>query len=209
MIMAIYLDDQPVQLDGTDLESVLSAATVHLADTGRIVVEVQVDGKPLFEDALDEQYNAALNDSEVRLYSANPQELAVIALQQIKEKLEDARQAQSQAATHLQEDRQDLALPQVVRVIEVWQQTQQAVLQSAQLLGIGLDDRMVDGRSVPSMTSDLLEQVTGLRTLLEAGDTVGLADAMAYEWPETVGQWGRLVTEMIQWIEPESDDDKT
>lgn len=206
--MPIYLDDELVQLQGTDLKSVLSEATHHLADRGRIVVEVQVDGQPLIDDALDERYKTALAESEIRLYSANPQELAVMTLQQVKGKLEDARQAQSQAASHLQEDRLELAMQDVMRTIEVWQQTQQAVLRSAQLLGIDLDSREVAGQSVPDMTSALLEQVTDLRTILETGDTVGLADAMAYEWPATVQKWETLISEMIEWIDSETSGDK-
>jgi len=207
--MTIYLDDQPLQLKGRDLKSLLVAASDHLSDAGRIVVEVQVDGQPLVEEALDQQYTEELGDAEVRLYSADPSELAVMTLEQVKEKLNDARQAQAQAADFFQEDKLDLALKQVVGVIEVWQQTQQAVLQSVQLLGMSLDNMEVEGRSVPDMTDALLNQVSGLRDLLSAGDTVGLADAMAFEWPQTANDWEELMTELRGWIQRRRDGDST
>lgn len=199
--MAIYLDDQPLELQDADLESALASATAHLAATGRVVVEVQLDGEPLVGDALDQQQTTVLGDLELRLYSADPQELSVLTLRQIRDRLEDAREAQAQAAQLLQEDQQSLAMGQVMRVIEIWQQTQQAVLHCVQLLGVDLDGKQIDGHSVTQVTDALLEQLRGLRSLLSSRDTVGLADVMAYEWPGTVDQWDRFVTQLIGWIQ--------
>lgn len=199
--MTIYLDDQPVQLEGTDLSAVLTAANDHLAPGGRILVEVQLDGQSLVSDHLEENLGMAVGQKELRLYSADPQELAVLTLQQVRQKLEDTGEAQTQAAQLLQEDRQDEAMRQVGRAIEGWQQTQQAALYSAQLLQMDLDDKRVDGQTITELVGQLIEQLRVLRDLLSSGDTVGLADVLAYEWPQTVDTWDQLIGQFIGWIE--------
>ena len=199
--MAIYLDDQPVELNGTDLNTVLMAAQDQLEPKGRIVVEVQIDGEMVASHDLDTYQDIQVSDTELRLYSANPKSLAITTLQQVREMLEDARQAQAQAADLFQQDKQDEAMQQVVVTVDVWQQAQQVVLRSIQLLKINVESKSVDGQSVAHITNALIGQISSLRDLLVNNDTVGLADALAYEWPENVDRWQRFITELIGWIE--------
>ena len=199
--MAIFLDDEPVQLEGGDLESVLAAASTRLGERGRVVVEVQLDGLPIVASNYAEHQDTSVSDTELRLYSADPHELTVTTLQQVKAHLDQARQAQLQAAELFQQDKQAQALEQVIQVIEVWQQVQQAVLHSVQLLRIDVDEKQVDGQTVVELTDSLIEQLKGLHELLTTVDTVGLADVLAYEWPETADRWERLIAELISWIE--------
>ena len=203
--MAIYIDDEPVQLDGSDLESVLAAATDHLATKKRIVVEVVVDGQPVVGDQLTEQQSKPVSDAELRLYSADPHELSVTTLHQVRVQLEEAKTAQSSAAELFQQDEQAKAMEQVARVIDAWQQTQQVVLYSVQLLNVGLNDKKVGDQSVEELTEGLISQLTNLHDLLRAQDTVGLADVLAYEWPETVDRWDQFIVELINWIEQGQD----
>jgi len=204
--MAIFLDDKPVQLDGGDLESVLAAASSKLGESGRVVVEVQLDGLPIVADNYAEHQSISVSDTELRLYSANPHELSVTTLQQVKAHLDQARQGQLQAAELFQQDKQAQALEQVIHVIEVWQQVQQAVLHSIQLLRINVDEKQVDGQTVVELTDSLIEQLKGLHELLTTVDTVGLADVLAYEWPQTADRWERLIAELISWIEQQDNE---
>jgi len=45
--MAVYLDDEAVALEGDDLGGVLASASERLKPSGRVVVEVEVDGQKL------------------------------------------------------------------------------------------------------------------------------------------------------------------
>ena len=201
--MSIYLDDDAVDFAGDDLASVLEQAREALAGSGRLVVEVLLDGKVLDPDGLDAEQNTPVADSEWRLYTANPRELAVATLQQVAERLNDARQAQAEAAELLQQDRPADAMKHVTVAIEAWQQTQQAVLYSATLVGIDLDGRAVDGQPVDQIVLLLLDQLKELRELLSAGDTVAMADALAYEWPQTIDRWQVLIGKLIDWVTEE------
>ncbi len=200
-IMAVYLDDEPVTLDGDNLASVLVSASDHLADSQRIVVEVQMDGQPVTSSTMDEWENKPLADREVRLYSADPRQLASTTLHQIKTRLEDARQSQAQAAELLQADKLDEAMEQLGNAIEVWLQSQQAVLGSAGLLGIDLQNKDINGMSAKQITTAMIGRLTTMRDMLNNNDTVGLADVLAYELPETIDRWEQLIDAFIIWIE--------
>lgn len=201
--MAIFLDDQPEALAGDDLGAVLDAARRKLVGTGRMVVEVHLNGRVLAGDELDTARPTAVSSAEVKLYTADPTELAIVILQQVQARLDDARAAQEQAAELLQTDKSTEAMQRIADAITAWQQTQQAVLQCAALVQIDITTRQVQDRPVMDTIQRLLEQLRQMRDMLSAGDTVGVADALAYEWSGTTRQWQELIGEMIAWIADE------
>jgi hypothetical protein len=199
--MDCFVDDEAVPLAGGTLDQLFEAAQSHLSDSGRVIVDVVVDGESLSGEQLDQPQQIATADREVRLYTADPRALAVDTLKQVRGRLSEAEQAQQQAAEQLQQDQPSEALQQVSQAIEVWLQTQQAVQHSAALLGLDLDSLTVDQQPASTVIQSLADQLHQLKDALNNGDTVSLADALAYEWPETVQQWDTLVQGMIQRIE--------
>ncbi len=199
--MAIFLDDQAVELAGGDLGEVLEAAKTHLADSGRMVVDVRIDGEALGGEQIDAQRLRQVDQAEVRLVTADPRELAVETLTGIRRRLGEAEAVQEEAAQLLQSDDAAPAMQKVGQAVEVWLQTQQAVLNSAMLLGMDLDVFAVDGQPLRTFTDKLLGKLEELKGLIEAGDSVGLADALAYEWPAITQDWDRLVAVLVEQIE--------
>lgn len=199
--MPIYLDGQRTELTGQTLADVLEEAQRRVADAGRIIVEIIINGQTLSQEQIEASSRQPVLGSELRLESADPHELAGTTLEQVRIGLTDAREAQAEAANLFQQDQPSDAMQQVSRAISVWQQTQQAVLQSTMLLGINLDEKTFENQPVIRMTDSLLAQLRTLRDLIAAGDTVGLADTLAYEWPEMTDRWDRLIVEIQGWIE--------
>jgi hypothetical protein len=115
--------------------------------------------------------------------------------------LDVAQRVQTDAAELFQQDRSGDAIQRVAEAMSIWQQTQQAVLHSAVLLELDLDQREVEGIAVSETVNDLITHLTSLRDQLAAGDTVAVADALAFEWPQTVERWQKLIDAMIGWIE--------
>ncbi len=74
------------------------------------------------------------------------------------------------------------------------------MLHSAVLLDVDLDRRQVDDAPVGQTVNDLIDQLKQLKDMLTSGDTVALADALAFEWPQTTDRWQLLIDEMIGWI---------
>jgi len=199
--MAIFLDDEPVQLSGVNLAELISSASKHLSDDGRVVVEVMIDGSVLNADDMNQRKDAPLEDTEVRLVSADPSALAVSTLHQVREQLPQASSLHEKAAEHLQQDNPEEALKLLAESIGVWMQTQEAVLGSAGVVGLGLDEVKVDDEPMSDFTDELIKSLHELKDLIIAGDTVALADALAYEWPPIVERWDALIGELIKAIE--------
>ncbi|XAL99982.1 hypothetical protein OT109_01080 [Phycisphaeraceae bacterium D3-23] len=199
--MAVRIDDEPVALEANSLRSLLAAAREHLAPAGRMVVQVQVDGEMVVDDALDSDTPADFTTTDVQVYSAKPAELAVGALEQARAMIDTARQQQEDAAALLQKDQTAEALAQVGESIQGWIQAQQAVTAVAQLLGLDLTAVTVDGDTVAARTQELLTRLVELKGLIEANDHVALADALAYEWPETTQRWDAALGALVEHIE--------
>ena len=203
--MQVYLDEQAIELPGPNLAALLDAARRRLADAEgepqRVVVEVAVDGHKLAEDQIAERAEEDLGDQEVRLVTADPKQLAVETLEQVRGRLGEAQEMQQEAADLLQQDQTQPALQKVGESIEAWLQVQQAVLQSAVLLGIDLDQLDIDGQPAHALTTEALERLEDIKTFIQANDTVALADALQYEWPETTDQWHRLIDQVIAAIQ--------
>ena len=199
--MAIFLDDEPVQLPGENLAELITSATRHLSDDGRVVVEVMIDGSVLDADGMNQRKDSPLGDNEVRLVSADPSALAVSTLHQVRDQLPQASSLHEQAAEYLQQDKPEEALKLLAESIGVWMQTQEAVLGSAGVVGLGLDEVKVDEVPMSDFTDELIKSLHELKDLIIAGDTVALADALAYEWPPIVERWDALIGELIKNIE--------
>lgn len=199
--MVIYLDGQQVQLGGEDLATVLGAAKQQLADSGRVIVEVAVDGKTLTDDELGSQVHRAVGSGELRLYTANPNDLVRSTLELLLGQLDKARQYQSDAAERLHRDERNEAMSLISRAMDVWLQTQQAVVHSVSMTDIDIETMDVDGLLGKVLIDQLIDQLKSLRDMIEFGDSVALADALAYEWPQIADRWQKLLLKIIEQVD--------
>jgi 3-dehydroquinate dehydratase len=201
VVMPIYLDDQPVQLSGDDLASVLDSAADQLRESGRIVVEVKLDGELLVDEHLERRRHDAVGDAELRLYSADPRDLSRTTLEAVLGQLDTVAQRQREAADLISSDQQSEAMTALTQAIEGWQQSQQVVIQTASLTATDLSTLDVDGASALAVIEQVVAMLKTVRDTIEARDLVGLADTLAYEGPALIEQWQKLVTALIERID--------
>jgi len=195
--MPILLDDQPLDAAGPTLGAILEQAQKGLAEGGRIVVEVVVAGESLAGEALDARLDEDVSAADIKLVSAQPAELATEALTGVRDQLGEARLLQAEAADLLQRDRISDGLEKVTQAINAWLNTQQAVLQSATVLNVDLDSFEVDGNELTDSVHELVDQLKELRDMITAGDMVGLADTLAYEWPDITDRWDAFLGALL------------
>jgi hypothetical protein len=196
------MDDKAVTVHGRTLEEVLAAARQRLEDEGKVIVEVEMDGKALAGDELAAKMTTEVDDGvEVRLYSADPRELAAATLQQGIARLEEARQAQREAVLLLRDNKLDEAMTQIKRAVDIWHMSQKAVLHSSVLVGIELENEKFEDRPVMESTQALLRQITSLRNHIQSGDTAALMDSLTYDWPGMIDHWQRLMQSLVGWID--------
>lgn len=207
--MAIYLDEQELTLDATSIKDVIQAANAQAMSLGRIVVEVSLDGQVIAADELESRQEESIPvDKDICLLSSRPSELAIDTLNQCMLALDEARKATSEAAQMLQQDNVNAAVEQIAKSVNIWQQVQAVVSQSTQLTSIDLNTRQLDGEPINDIIQQHVGHLTELRDLLQARDTLGLADVLTYEWPGVLDRWQQLIGEMITWIQQEDKTDE-
>jgi len=199
--MPIFLDDQPIAFPGRALSEVLSSANDHLADRGRVVVEIQVDGDRLTGDELQAHGNSVVEDTELRLYSANPRDLARSIIAALLTELDQAADLQAQAADLLQRDESNEAMTPLGKMLGIWQQTQQGVAGSVGLVGLDWNELEIAGQPASELMAALIQQLTTVRDAIEAGDFVTLADCLVHEWPDIADRWHEMLTRIIDLID--------
>jgi hypothetical protein len=199
----LLIDDQIVDLPGDDIESLLNAARQHLLPSGRVVVEVEVDGEKIDEQVMEADRSAVEAGSQLSLRSADPAELAITVLEQVTEQLQTVETDQREVAELFQQDDQAGALERLSSVLQVWQQTQQAVTQCLEIAGVDIEQLNVQDEPATQVIDLLLEQMRSLRDSLSTSDTVAVADVLMYEWPHVIVKWDALVRELMQRIRTE------
>jgi len=182
------------------MRELLAAVSDELSAAGRVVVEVKIDGQSITGPALDDDQPTS-DASDIRVYSAKPDELVVGILEEVRTQLSAAQQMQQKAAEHLQQDDPAQAMGLVKESINGWLQAQQAVGQSAQLLQLDLQAIQVGDQPVIERMNELIASLNELKDILGANDFVALADALQYEWPEITERWDAAIGAIIKHVE--------
>ncbi|MEM6331780.1 MAG: hypothetical protein AAF823_00365 [Planctomycetota bacterium] len=199
--MPVFLDDKPYAATAAKLGELLDAVRESPGQHRRLIVEVNVSGHPLAGDALVAELERDIAEDEVRLVSADAGQIAVEALGAVRTSVDEIANLHQQAADMLQAGDDATGLATVGRVVELWAGVQSAVGQSAEVAGIDLNTLTVEDKLATDLIAGLLDQLRALRDLIQSGDTVALADALAYEWAETTAAWGDLVETLLHRIE--------
>ncbi|MCC5829714.1 MAG: hypothetical protein JJU36_09745 [Phycisphaeraceae bacterium] len=195
--MQVHLDEVRVELSGTTLAELLRSAKKRLSAAHRVVVEVKLDGLTLTAEEIEAASGKRVA-GELKLFSADPRQLGAAALEQARQRLPEAAGHQEQAAEMLQKDEPSAALKKLAEALEIWMQTRQAISDSTELLGLGPGEFQIEGQSLAVHIDELFQSLKGLKGMITAGDHSGLADSLAYEWPEITEKWQTILLKLAE-----------
>jgi hypothetical protein len=199
--MASTLDGQALSVGESNLAGVMRAARAVLEPAGRIVVEVVIDDQPVTPEELAQAQDVSVVGRKIVLASADPRELAADALEAAHRQLDAAQTDLIAASQLIQQDRASEGMKKLSEALEVWQNTQQAVVQSAALLKIDVQTLTAGEQSAESLFTQTADRIRQLRELVTASDLLGLADTLAYEWPETTRAWQVMIDTLLKRID--------
>jgi hypothetical protein len=199
--MASTLDGQALSVSESNLAGVMRAARALLEPQGRIVVEVVIDDQPVTPQELAQASDVSVVGRKIVLASADPRELAADALEAAHRQLDAAQTDLTAAAQLIQQDRAAEGMKKLGSALEVWQSTQQAVVQSAALLKIDVQTLSAGELSAESLFMQTADRIRQLRELVSASDLLGLADTLAYEWPATTLAWQTMIDTLLKRID--------
>ena len=199
LVMKIYMDDQLQDLDAATVGGAIDEVSDIAARNGRMVVELTINGENMSGEMLEAILDRiGVDGDELRMVTADPCELAVDVLGQIRGTISEIMGLQQEAADLLQQDDTSAAFEKLGQLISNWLNVQQAISQSTSLVGLKLDDIEVEGSPVSDLTNELLEQLRTLKELIEGKDMITLADVLEYEWPEVSEKWDKLAANLSE-----------
>ncbi len=191
--MQVLLDDAPCDVTAETVGEAIAAGAEMAEGHGRLITDVIVDGSRWSDEQLTSRKGETAVADVVRLVTADPNELVDETLADATEALSEADELQRQAAELLQSGQQVVAMDKLQEAISIWLSVQKAIVGGSRLIGLRLDEVVVNGAPIDQSISRLNERLLTIRSALEDRDQIGLADTLLYEFPEVVAEWQEIL----------------
>ncbi len=197
-MMQIYLDDFQTSLKADSVGNALRAARTVVEKSGRMIVEVTVDGVSWGDEDLSNSEFVARSASEVRMLTAHPAELFRDTLLHAAEAVLNAEELQRSAATLMQSARGREGLDALLQALAVWGSVQSAVAQGLELGILSREEIRTRGIDLDGAIAALDAQLRGLRQAMIAQDSTSLSDCLLYEFPVTSKRFAAMLASLAK-----------
>jgi hypothetical protein len=188
--MRLFFDRESRQTSARTVGAALDEAAALARTRGRLVVDVLVDGAAWTDAEIASHDHRSRGADEVRVETVERAELVRGAIDEAEAALADADALQQAAAEMLQRG-DDAAWRRLGEALDQWA-TVHAAARAAEEALAGAPGDGASAAAVPRLAA----QLQAIRASLLARDTVGLADALLYEMPETVATWRGVLVAM-------------
>jgi hypothetical protein len=186
--MSVTVDHELISTEELGLRTVGQVLS-HVQRENRLVVNLLIDGEEPDLDTIGVVKRAKLSDHTIFIETAEPRQVALDALDEVEDQLGEADRLKGDAVDLLQRGAVEKAMQKLSGCFSTWQNAQESVLKTAQLLRIDLDIMRVDDRSLSQMVGEFAGQLRQIKASLEARDFVSLCDILTYETTETSLRW--------------------
>jgi hypothetical protein len=198
--MPVTVDHEPMKTDELGLRTVGQVLS-HLKKANRLVVNVVIDGQAPDLNRMADLRQRIVGEHTIFIETAEPKTMALEILQQVEAQLGLADQLKSEATELLRKNQNVKALEKLSGCFATWQNAQQSLLGTAQLLKIDLDEIFVSNRKLSDVLGDVTDQLKQIKSALENRDFVSLSDLLIYETTQTTSQWQEAVVALRQQIQ--------
>ncbi len=203
--MHIYVDDNPFavsDLAGKSLRQVAQEIRQDLAPRKRMLVAVYTDGRLVPSGELENVLDTPAGRFErVDFQSAVPQALAREVLRQARELVAEATPLCRQAGEMLSAGQTARAMELLGNCFGVWNQVQESMSRSMDLLGLDLSKMQVEGHRADERLGEFVGQLRQVKEALENRDYVQLSDILQYELQDVAPRWQSLLDHLLEQIE--------
>jgi len=181
--MRIVLDDFETSLRADSIGAALDAAARTVGESGRLIVEVEVDGAAWSEEDLANPGLLVRGATELRLLTAHPAELVRDLLTHACEAIRDAARLHEQAATELQSARTADGMRSLLEALALWGSVQTAVSRGLELEVVPRAEILARGIDLDHAVAALDGRLRTLRDCMQRQDVAAIADVLLYEFP--------------------------
>jgi hypothetical protein len=201
--MSVTVDRQTLATREMGLQT-LGELIAHLQKDNRLVVHVLIDGEEPDLSQMGSVRKIPLDQHTLFIETADPRELAAQALAEVDAQLEEADQIRHDASDLIAQNQNQKAMEKLSRCFTMWQNAQESVLKTAQLLRLDLSNVRIGGgdRPLTQMIAEFADQLRQIKSALENRDFVLLNDILTYEAAETNSRWRSAVQSLRALIKP-------
>ena len=189
--MRIVIDGQDSGLSAETVSEALRQGMEAVDSTGRIVIEIALDGSPLDGKQLESGAYENTTAETISLTSLAPNQLLLATFELGRNAIEAAQKHFHSAAEMIQSGNDAGAMHELHEGIELWCTIDQTVFRDAvpKISELG-GDQTPEGleRHVGE-----LKDAWSIRNAIESSDFAGLSDALMYEFPETSAGWSTFL----------------
>ena len=161
----------------------------HVQRENRLVVNLLIDGREPDLSSLSTVKASPLNGHHLFIETAEPRTMAMEVLDEVDAQLAEADRLRREAVEMLQRNHPATAMERLSGCFTTWNNAQESVTKTAQLLRIDLDLVRIEMMSLSELLADFTGQLRQIREALEGRDFVTLGDILAYEATQTCSHW--------------------
>jgi len=191
--MRILLDDHETTLKADTVGGALQEAATLVEKSGRLIVEVEVDGISWCEEDLANTEHIQRSASEIRLSTAHPAELLRDTFANAAEAVLNADDMQRNAAKLLQANRETEGMQALLEALAIWGSVQTAISRGLELGVISRDQVRTAGIDIDGAIAELDARLRSLREAMKSSDTTAVSDCLMYEFPATTKVFAQML----------------
>ena len=199
--MSVTVDRQTLATQEMGLQT-LGQLIAHLQKDNRLVVHVLIDGEEPDLSQMGSVRKIPLDQHTLFIETADPRDLALQALSEVETQLAEADQIRLDASDLIAQNQNQKAMEKLSRCFTMWQNAQESVLKTAQLLRLDLSNIRVADRPLTQMIAEFADQLRQIKSALENRDFVLLNDILTYEAAESTSRWRGAVQSLRSLIKP-------
>jgi len=197
--MSVTVDHETLEIEDLGFRTVGQVLT-HVQRPNRLVINLLIDGEEPDLDMIGTVKRSPLAGHTIFIETAEPKQIALDALDEVEQQLSEADRLKSDAVELLQIGSVEKAMQKLSGCFSTWQNAQQSVVKTAQLLRINLDSMRVDGSTLSEMVDEFATQLRQIKATLESRDFVALSDILTYETTQTNERWRQALDALRQRI---------
>ncbi|MBL4809382.1 MAG: hypothetical protein JKY43_04910 [Phycisphaerales bacterium] len=194
--MHIWIDNTQLT-DAQDLNAAMDMARDHADSTGRLIVDILVDGQPAPDEIFDEEPEGFGNISELRFTTADTNALIVEAAQTAIESIELLRADHDAGSKQIRSGDIPDAMETIRSILEGWQAMRDIVDHITQIANIDPKTLKVGDQLGSEIIDSLLKLLSEVGETLQNEDWSSLGDVIEYDLNELTVKWSAMLSALI------------
>ncbi|MCP5462088.1 MAG: hypothetical protein H7A34_02750 [bacterium] len=174
--------------------------SVHKQDQTQVIIDIKVDGKPLFDSSRNIRSYSLDSIKTIEVQTDNLIETIIRTLGTIKKDLPSLSEGMSNISTTLQAGNKEGALVQFSHICEEWRRIIQFLDNVSQLLQIDYSKLIFAEKTIDQANEELLLLLKDAKDSIEKDDLVMLSDLIEYELAPKIDEEITIVSELITHI---------